>query len=58
MILFSTLLGDEWKDELISDILLRDLHMDVPVLTDQQEFIYISSVQIQDVIGRRARGDG
>ena len=26
------------------------LHMDMPALADQQEFIYITSVQTQDVV--------
>ena len=28
----------------------RPQHMDMPVLTDQQELIYISSVQTQDIV--------
>ena len=31
------------------------LHMDVPVLVDQQELIYISSVRTQDVIWKTYR---
>ena len=38
------------KDELISDVLLRAQNMDVPVLADQQELIYFSSVRRQEVV--------
>ena len=35
---------------------MEPLHMDVPVLTDQQELIYISSVQTQDIVLYNSRG--
>ena len=42
--------GHGWrsKDELISDGFLGMLHMDVPVMADQQRLIYTSSVRTQD----------
>ena len=33
------------------------LHMDVPVLAEQEELIYISSVQTQDVIWKTCHGE-
>ena len=40
------------KNELISDVLLKTTTIDMPMLADQQEFIYISSVRTQDIVWR------
>ena len=47
-------MGHNWRseDDLISDVFYGPLDIDVQVLSDQQERIYICSVQTQDIIWR------
>ena len=43
------------KDKLTSDVSYGPLHMDEPVLTDQQELIYTNSVRTQDAFEKTCR---